>query len=440
MRAGGSLAAISFAALILAGCDLFLGESEGPPLPGERISVLTLGRQLVPDPDLAGLEVQLPPPYLNADWPQAGGFTSHAMHHLQVPETLNVAWTSDIGEGGGADRFLLSEPIVADGRVFTMDAGATVSAFDIAGGNEIWRVDLTPEDEDDGYFGGGLAFDEGRVVATTMFGIVYGLDAATGAELWREQLQTPMRAPPAVSGGRVFAITMDNQLYTLAAEDGRRLWSHAAIAEDAGLLGGSAPAVIGDTVIAAFTSGEVVALRVETGRILWSESLAGITRGDAIATLADIRGEPVVDRDLVIAVSNSGTMSAIDLSRGSRVWTAGIASTQTPWVAGDFVFVISNDAEIVGLTRADGRIRWVTGLPRFEDEEERDDPITWYGPLLAGDRLIVTGSSGEAFSISPYTGEILGRLQLSSRTHLPAIAASDTVFILSDDAVLTALR
>jgi hypothetical protein len=60
--------------------------------------------------------------------------------------------------------------------------------------------------------------------------------------------------------------------------------------------------------------------------------------------------------------------------------------------------------------------------------------------VLASDRLIVTGSSGEALSISPYTGEILGRMELSSSAHLPAIVAGDTVYILSDDAVLTALR
>jgi outer membrane protein assembly factor BamB len=133
-------------------------------------------------------------------------------------------------------------------------------------------------------------------------------------------------------------------------------------------------------------------------------------------------------------------MSAIDLSRGSRIWTASIASTQTPWVAGDFVYVLSNEAELVCLTREDGRIKWVSALPRFENEEERTHPIFWSGPLLVGDRLIVTGSSGEAFSVSPYTGEILGRMDLSSGTHLSAIAAGDTVYILSDDAVLTALR
>lgn len=433
-------AAMALMAAAMSGCDLFLGESEGPPLPGKRVSVLSLDRALLPDPDLTELQVMLPPPYANSEWPQPSGYSSHAMHHLQAPDSLSRAWASDIGEGGGGERFLLAEPIIAAGRAYTMDAGATVSALDAGSGKAIWHVDLTPDDEDDGFFGGGLAYDEGRIIATTMFGIVYGLDAATGAELWREQLPLPMRAPPAVSGGRVFAVTLDNQLIALSAEDGRRLWAHAAIAQDTGLLGGAAPAVVGDTVIAAFTSGEIVALRVETGRVLWSESLAAITRGDAVATLADIRGEPVVDRELVLAVSNSGTMSAIDLSRGSRVWTAAIASTQTPWVAGDFVYVISNDAELVCLTRADGRIKWVSALPRFENEEERDNPIFWAGPLLAGDRLIVTGSSGEALSISPYTGEVLGRMGLSSGTHLPAIAAGSTIYILSDDAVLTALR
>jgi outer membrane protein assembly factor BamB len=249
-----------------------------------------------------------------------------------------------------------------------------------------------------------------------------------------------MRAPPTVSGGRVFVVTLDNQLFALAADDGRRLWSYAAIAEDAGLLGGAAPAVAGDTLVAAFSSGEIIAFRAETGRLLWGDSLAGVARGDAIATLADIRGMPVIDRNVVVAVSNSGTLTALDLGRGGRLWTANVGSAQTPWVAGDFIYLLSNEAELLCLTRQDGRVRWVQGLPQFEDPQDKEKPLYWSGPILVGDRLILTNSAGDAVSASPYTGQLLGRIQLPGRSHLPPVVAGDTVYFLSDDAVLTALR
>jgi len=434
------LAALAGTALLLAGCDTIFGESDGPPLPGERISVLRLNRDLVADPALTDLRVRLPKPYVNADWPQSGGYSTHAMQHLAAPDTLNKAWSVSVGEAAGDDRFILAQPIVANGHIYTMDAGADVTAFDTQSGKQLWRVDLTPEDENDGLFGGGLAYDDGRVFVTTPFGLVFALDAGSGAEIWRAKLSGPIRSAPAASGGRVFASTDDNELFVLAADDGRQLWTYSGISQDASLLGGSTPAIAGDFAVAAFSSGEIAAFRVETGRTVWGDSLAGVARGDAVATLADIRGLPIIDRDHVVAVSNSGTLTAIDLERGGRLWNVNIGSTQTPWAAGDFIFVLSTSGEIVCLTRDEGRVRWIQSLPQFENEQDKEDPIIWTGPVLLGDRLIVTGSDGDAIALSPYTGEPLGHLQLPGKSHQPPIVANSTMYVLSDDGELTAYR
>ena len=96
MRNPRSLAAILAAALSLAACDTFSGEDEGPPLPGERISVLRLNRTLVPDPALSDLRVRLPEPYANAEWPQPGGYSTHAMQHLAVSDSLNRVWSASV--------------------------------------------------------------------------------------------------------------------------------------------------------------------------------------------------------------------------------------------------------------------------------------------------------------------------------------------------------
>jgi outer membrane protein assembly factor BamB len=440
MRKGLSMAVLLAAAFGLTACDTFFGEEDGPPLPGERISVLRLNRTLVPDPALSDLRVRLPEPYANTEWPQPGGFSTHAMQHLAAGESLNKAWASSVGQGSGDDRFILAQPVVAGGRIYAVDAGDTVTAFDAQSGGQAWRVDLTPADENDDLFGGGLAIDGERLFVTTPYGEVAAVDVASGKVLWQIKVGGPLRSAPAASGGRVFVVTTDNQLFALAQDDGRRLWDYTALAQDAGLLGGSTPAVAGAVVVAAFSSGELFAFSVDSGRTLWSDSLAGTARGDAIATLADIRGLPVIDRGRVIAVSNSGTMTAIDLERGGRLWNASIGSSQTPWVAGDFVYVLSTAGEVICLTRDEGRVRWIESLPQFQNEKDREDPIVWSGPVLVGDRLIVTSTAGDALSLSPYTGEPLGRIQLPSSAHLPPIVANSTMYMLSDNGELTAFR
>jgi outer membrane protein assembly factor BamB len=198
--------------------------------------------------------------------------------------------------------------------------------------------------------------------------------------------------------------------------------------------------VLGDVVVAAYTSGDLLAFDVVTGRSLWSDNLAGRTGGNAVAALTDIRGRPVIDRDRVIAIGNGGVMAAIDLTRGGRIWDNGLGGTQMPWVAGDFIYLITSTSEVVCLTREDGRIKWVQSLPQFEDMEDKEDPIYWSGPVLVEDRLLVTGSSGVALAFSPYTGKLMGKQTLPDRSHLPPVVANKTIYVLSDDADLIALR
>jgi outer membrane protein assembly factor BamB len=434
-QCGAALAA-GLLALALVAC-----ESDKPPLPGERVSVLQLNKELNVDPTLGDTPVRLPRPYENKDWPQAGGNQAHAMYHLSAGTgTFKQLWSANIGSAADSANRLLAEPVIADGKVFTLDSESLVRVFDAETGKKIWENDLTPETDDDDLFGGGIAVYEGKVFVTTPFAKLIALDEKDGKKAWEVDAPSPMRAPPSVSDGRVFTVTIDNQLVVYASDDGRRLWSNTGVEEAAGFLGGATPAVLGDVVVAAYTSGDLLAFDVVTGRSLWSDNLAGRTGGNAVAALTDIRGRPVIDRDRVIAIGNGGVMAAIDLTRGGRIWDNGLGGTQMPWVAGDFIYLITSTSEVVCLTREDGRIKWVQSLPQFEDMEDKEDPIYWSGPVLVEDRLLVTGSSGVALAFSPYTGKLMGKQTLPDRSHLPPVVANKTIYVLSDDADLIALR
>src|SRR5712691_3733048 len=123
-----------FAALLLSvgagGCDLFKDKKQ--PLPGERISVLGVGGGVEPDPKLADTTVQLPAPAVNRDWPEPGGNPAHAMSHPALPERLARAWDTSIGDGSARYTKVMSQPVIAGGRVFAMDGGVQVSALDAA--------------------------------------------------------------------------------------------------------------------------------------------------------------------------------------------------------------------------------------------------------------------------------------------------------------------
>jgi len=444
-RARGVLgaAAIGLVAAGVAGCDTIGGwfdAKEAPPLPGERLSILALEPQIAADPEIQDVSVVLPQPYLNPDWPQSGGAPDRAMHHLEAPEVLGVAWAANVGDASDDDMRIVSPPIVAEGRVFAVDAGGSVTALDAGSGAQLWQFDPRPDD-DDGGFGGGLAYSGNRLFAANGYGDVYGLDPATGEVAWKQPLLVPIRAAPVVSGGRVFVVSYDNQTWALDGRDGAVLWTHAGLGETARLLGAASPAVERDTVIVPYSSGEVYALRADNGRVIWSESLStSAIGGTGLAELNTINGSPVIDRGLVFAISHGGRLAAFDILTGNRVWEQGLSGTNTPWVAGEFVFVVTVDGEVVCLSRDRGRIRWVQALPGFEDPEDREDPITWSGPILVSDRLVVVSSTGQAVALSPYDGHVLGQVALPEGARVGPIVANGTVYVLTEDADVVALR
>ncbi len=434
-----TVSTLAVAVFALAACENWFGESGDPPLPGERLPVLTFQSRLEPDPRIADLAVRLPRPTVNADWPQAGGDPNHAMHHLAAAGGLARLWRADIGDGSSDDAMLLAQPVIDGGRLYAMDVEARIGAYDAETGDLIWRMRLDGED-DDGTLGGGIAVDGGRLYATTGWAEVAALDAATGAIVWRRRVSGPIRSAPTVRDGRVFVVTIANELFALNAADGKTLWSHSGLSEVAGLVGGASPAVDAGIVVAPFSSGEVVALRVENGRVVWTDTLTALRRTDPVTSLAHVRGRPVIDRGRVFVVGNAGRTVAIDLRTGNRLWEQAIGGVHGPWVAGDFVFVVSNNSELVCLSRRDGRIRWIRVLQRYEDEEDRTDPIRWAGPVLAGDRLLVSGTNGQVWSVSPYTGELLGWIEMPGPVLIGPAVANQTVYVLTDDAELIALR
>jgi outer membrane protein assembly factor BamB len=199
--------------------------------------------------------------------------------------------------------------------------------------------------------------------------------------------------------------------------------------------------VEGEVAVAGFASGEIVALRVPDGRVVWNESL-GASRAAAasIADISAITALPVIDRGRVFAIGMGGAATCLDFRSGRRVWERDIGGTVTPAVAGDWLFALSRDAEMVCLSREDGRVRWITQLPRFQNEERRRNPIAWGPPLLAGGRVIVTGNHGQMLELAAASGEILSRLRLPAGATLQPAIANSSAYVLTDNGAVVCLR
>ncbi len=427
--------------LATAGCGLFdnwFGDTK-KPIPGTRLPVLAVSRGLQVD-NPPERKIALPPPTRDPAWPQAGGLPSHSMGHLAARDVLTRAWSATIGEGGGYRAKITATPVIADGRVVAMDSDGMVSAFDPRSGGRLWRTDTQARKDRSTNIGGGIALDGGRVFCSTGRADVLALDAATGRILWRVPLGSPARAAPTVAGGLLFVPTLANEVRAFSASDGRQQWSYQGTAAETEILGLPSPAYADGVVVAGFGSGDLVALRADGGAVAWTDSLAATRGRNSLIDLPSITGLPVIDRGQVFATGLGGLTISLDLRSGRRLWEREIGSANTPWLAGDWLFLLSTDASLVAINRDDGAIAWVTPLPQYEDETNSSHPIRWLGPTLVADRLVLAGSVNRAIAVSPYTGKVLGRQDLSGAASVPPVVADGTVYLVTDDATLLALR
>lgn len=444
----GSLARAALVAAMTLGlgaCSLF--ESDDKPRQAyddegrERISILTSTQTLDADGSISELSVVLPQPYRNGNWALPGGNATHSVQHLEIGDNLSLAWQQRIGRGNEKYERVIAGPVAADGRVFVVDIEGDVYAVSLATGALLWSTEFRNEDErSDVGFGGGVAYADGVVYATSGYGFLGAFDATNGQELWRFNATVPFRGAPTVDAGRVFAVTHDNQMLTLNAQDGSLIWDQVGIAENAGMLGAATPAHDNGTVVIALSSGELLAMLSGNGRILWQDTLSSSRRLTPLATLADIDGNPVIDRGKVYALSHAGSMVSIDMRSGERSWEADIAGVNMPWIAGNFAFLTTIDGQVVCVTLGDGRVRWVSQLQRFLDQKKRRELIKWNGPILAGDRLLVTSTHGYALSLSPYTGEVLSGIEMPAGSSTPPIVVDGTFIVLTDEGELVAYR
>ena len=441
---------VAVGALALSSCATFKGKKKTPVL-GQRIAILAGENDVLADKTIAGVEVLVPPPAVNDSWAQPGGSASKSLGQLTLGANLSRAWSVTI-DGGSNRQRLGAAPVVADGRLYAIDVDAAVHAFSATTGGSVWTTNIAKVDKKSrsARFGGGVSFEDGKVFATDGLGDVVALNAATGAVLWRAKPGAPLRGAPSLANGQVYVLSQDNQLYALSQADGSVQWTQSGSIESQGVFGVAAPAVSQGTVVAGFSSGELNAYRYENGRTLWQDALSRSTISTSVSSLADIDADPVIDRGIVFAVGQGGRMVALEIVSGQRLWEQNFAGISTPWVAGEWVFIVTDDARLVCLARATGKVRWISQLRRYKSEKVKKDgtvkdskksnPVTWYGPVLAGNRLILTNSQGQIASASVDTGKIGSVIDAKAPFTLPPIVANATLYVLDQKGRLSAYK
>ncbi|RVT84366.1 quinoprotein [Rhodobacteraceae bacterium CCMM004] len=440
-RAGRGMARTGWIAVALATALMGCAERE-IVLTGERLDLRAdLSSEAAAD--------SAPPPPLSlaapvnvAEWTHKALNPLHAQPHLAFAAMPSLRWTASVGTGEGRKHRISADPVVAGGRIFTVDSRALVSAVSTAGGT-LWARDLTPAgDSSDDASGAGLAADGGRLYVGTGFGDLWALDAATGAVIWRQELDAAVSGAPTVVDDLVYVVTRDGTAWAVETDDGRIRWTLAGTDDAAGVVGGAAPAVTERLAILPFSSGEIVAALRQGGTQVWKTNVVGERLGKVYAAFGDIAGDPVVSGDRIFAGNPSGRINAVDLATGAQLWSTRDGAMSPVVVAGGSVFAVTDLAELIRLDAATGERLWGRELPFFEKARirRRKDVFAHYGPVLAGGRLWVASTDDTLRAFDPATGALLATVPLPGGATTNPVVVGGTMYLVNTKAQLLAFR
>lgn len=422
----------SLVALALVGCS-----ETKEKLKGIREPFIMIGNSIKPDSSIKNMPVHLPQAQDVRDWNHVGGNFYHLMPPVLTNKDVKIAWAENIGQGSDTHHRLITHPIVHKGFIYSMDVQGHVEARNVNDGSLIWKIETSPEEGHSNTMGGGFAAADDVLYITTSFGEVWCVEAQTGKKVWLKNLETPIRAAPTVFAGRIYVVTVNNEIYALEAKTGDELWDYAGIIEPNSLLGGSAPAASNQAIVVALTSGEIYCLSPESGHMLWSDTMTPSLRIDTVSSIAHIRARPIIENNTVYVASHGGRIAAYELSSGKKIWSKEIGTLRTPALCGDFLFMITTNDDLVCLLKSTGQVRWAASLPR---KRESDEVITWAGPIVVNDKLVITSTNEQMAFVNVENGTIDKTVNLESSCQLSPIAAEKTIFTLTDSGTLQAWR
>lgn len=418
-------------------------------LPGERLHLREVLQGPAAEPDPWDAEVEnrevplaLPAPQVNAGWTQGIGTPRHRPAHPALSHPLEPLWSAEIGQGDRRRQRITTDPVLADDRIFTIDAASVLTATSAAG-ETLWTLNLVPARDRAGEAaGGGLAVGGGTLFATTGYGRLLAVDPATGAVRWDQKLDATGTGDPVYRDGLVYVVAGDTTAWAVEADSGRIRWQNDGVSDVRNVAGGPAPAFTDDLVIFAYGSGELQAVFPQGGLPRWSAFVAGRREGTAMGLVSDITGGPMIADGRVFAANNAGRLVAFNVENGERLWTAEEGAFDLIWPAGGSVFLVSDRNELLRLDASDGSRIWGVELPRYADERPRRRAaiLPQYGPVLAGGRLVVAGADEVIRVFDPESGELVQTVPLPGGATATPVVAGGTLYVVTKTGQLRAFR
>lgn len=328
---------------------------------------------------------------------------------------LDVRWSESVGDGIG-EKYNNLMPAVWNDYVITADVTGLVTAFDRESGDIVWEVNLEQP------LSGGITANAGLVAVGSKKAQVIVLNVDDGSELWRADVSSEVLAKPAIDGTKVIVRTSDGRIFALDISDGEQEWFYDRVIPNLTIRGTSAPLATNGVVLTGFANGKLAAFNLETGDMLWEQRISSPRGSSEISRIVDVDATPVVYSDTLYAAGYNGYAIAMDLTSGRYLWREELSTVKDLLVDSLRVYAVTNDGTIVAINRTTGDVSW------------EQEGLLYRRPTAAadlGDYIVVGDFEGYVHFMDKSTGQFV------ARDHLDDYGFAHKPLITDDEVIMT---
>lgn len=352
---------------------------------------------------------------------------------VEAPEIDNLfepgyAWSESTQ---GVDEFYSQlVPCIRSNVLYIAGREGKVYAFNVADGKQLWKVDLSDEEENDAKrsarLNGGMTASDAFVVVGSENGYLYVLNRNDGSIYFKEYIGAEILTCPAfsASGNRLFVLDSIGRLYAYDMSSKTRLWVSGDASEALHLRSQAKPVAVGDELVVLGTpSGRVQMISQSDGFIL-NQFVVGQNNGSSdLARMSDVSSTPLLLGSYMYSTAyNAGF---IKYSLEKNVVEGRIPYHSSRDIAyDDNYFVITGDnGHVYCVRRTDNVEVWENSQLSYRN-------VT--APTIYGNYAVVGDYEGYLYFINLNDGVIDSMIKISgSPIHVAPLIAGNCIVVYS---------
>ena len=322
-------------------------------------------------------------------------------------------WAESFGNENNFGRLI---PSVYEGKVYFISSEGYLASLNEESGKVEWSKNTNDT------VSGGIDVNFKTITYGTLDGDLVALNYRDGKELWRSKASSEILTPPTTDGNMLIAQTGDGRIAGYDFKSGERQWFHQTTLPRLTLRGTSRPYINQGFIFTGFANGKIAMIYPDSGAIRF-EIPVTINEGKSeLERIIDIDGQSLITNDLLIAASNQGNITAINLREGRPAWQEDISTIKDLTANGNRVVAVDEKDTVKAFGVATGAILW----------EQNDLKLRKLTSPVSIKNLIAVGDlEGYVHLLDAKNGDFLGRKKISRKPILELTSESN--FLLAVD-------